>query len=102
MRSNVTFSTLLVALLSAALVSTPSFADRDGDRDGYSDNHDDRVGDRDNHNDGSSGDNHRDRVGDRSYGGSTKTKLKARLFSTVQAGARGEVELKDQIHQAGV
>jgi len=81
MKSNVTFSTLLVALLSTSLMSTPSFADRDGDRDsdrdGYSDSRDDRDG-------------------DRSYGRSTKTKLKARLFSTVQAGARGEVELESK------
>ena len=63
MKSNVTYSTLLVALLSAGLVSTPSFADRDGGH---------------------------------GYGGPTKTKLKARLFSTVQTGARGEVELESK------
>lgn len=66
MKSNVPFAALLSAMLVAGFVSTPTFADRDSDRGGRSNN--------------------------RGY--SNKTEIKARMYSSVQAGARGEVELK--------
>ena len=85
MKSNVIFVTVLAATLTASLMSTPSFADRDGDR---------STRDRDGDHDGDR--STRDRGGDRDTGRSTQTKLKARLFSTVQAGARGEVKLESK------
>jgi len=76
MKSNVPFAALLSAMLVAGFVSTPSFADRDGDRSGKSDSNNDRGG----------------RSSNRGY--NNKTEIKARMYSSVQAGARGEVELK--------
>ena len=76
MKSNVPFAALLSAMLVAGFVSTPSFADSDGDRSGQSDSNKDRRGS----------------SSDRGY--NTKTEIKARMYSSVQAGARGEVELK--------
>lgn len=98
MKSNVPFAALLSALLVAGFVSTPTFADRDGDRDGYSDSDNDHSGysDNDNDRDSRSSNDRRDRSGDRSgnSGYNNKTEIKARMYSSVQAGARGEVELK--------
>lgn len=91
MKSSVSFAALLSALLVAGFVSTPAFADRDGDRDGYSDSDNDHRG----YSDSNYGNHGNDRgVRSDNSGYSNKTEIKARMFSSVQAGARGEVELK--------